>query len=96
MMSVKHHWQVVQNSLTTIPLPFEVEIEVQNATLKSAFEALLVGILPLFVDDAESNVLIWRACLYTQNTRVSVLICLRVLLQAAHTYLPFRAREKVH
>lgn len=40
--------------LSPVAIPLEVEVEMQDPTLKCAFETLLVRILPLFVDDAKS------------------------------------------
>ena len=46
-----------------VPLSLEVEVQVQDATLKCALETLLMAVLPLLVDDAEGTVLIWWPCM---------------------------------
>lgn len=66
-----------------VPLAFEVEVQVEDAALEGALETLLVRVLPLLVDDAEGDVLVGRPRLYPQNAGVSVLVRLRILLQAA-------------
>ena len=38
----------------SVAITFEVEINVQNSTLKCAFESLLVRIFPFFVHNPES------------------------------------------
>ena len=64
-----------------VALPFEVEVEVHDAALEGALEALLVAVLPLLVDDAEGNVLIGRACMEPQQAGGAMLICMGVLVQ---------------
>ena len=43
-----------------VPLPFEIEVEVQYTPLKYPLEALLMGILPFFVHYPERYIFVWR------------------------------------
>lgn len=43
--------------LSAVALALEVEIQVEGVPVGDAFEALLVGVLPLPVEDAEGEVL---------------------------------------
>ena len=53
-------------------MTLEVDVEVENPALECALEPLFVRILPLFVDNAEGDVLIRRASGDAQNARVVV------------------------
>lgn len=60
-LHIGQHTTAQFKASSAISLPLEVEVQVQNASLKCAFETLLVTVLPLLVDDAESTIFIWRA-----------------------------------
>lgn len=42
---------------TTVPMSNEIEVHMQDTPLEDGLEALLVRVLPLFVDYAKGNVL---------------------------------------
>ena len=62
-----------------VAVALEVEVEVQDAALKGALEALLVRVLPLLVQDLEGDVLVGWARLEDQQACATVLVCIGIL-----------------
>lgn len=65
--------------LSAVSLTLEVEVQVHDAPLEGALEALLVAVLPLLVQDLEGYVLVRRPSAKYQQARAAVLICIRIL-----------------
>ena len=77
--------------LAPVALASEVEVEVQDAALEGALEALLVAVLPLLVQDLERNVLVGRPRVEAQQACAAVLVRLRVLrMRACISFSPAR------
>lgn len=42
--------------LLPIPVPLEVEVQLEHSSIKDTFEAILTAVLPLSVHDLEGNI----------------------------------------
>ena len=62
-----------------IAVALKIEVQVQDAALKGAFEALFMRILPFLVQDLEGNILIRWACLEDEQACAAVLVCIGIL-----------------
>lgn len=43
--------------LPPVPLPLKIEVQVEGVPIKDAFEALLVAVLPLSIQNSEGQIL---------------------------------------
>jgi len=59
--------------LLAVAVAEKVEVEREDALVKRRLEAAPVRLLPLAVDDAEGDVLVWRACVEEDDARRAVL-----------------------
>lgn len=66
--------------LSAVAVALEIEVEVEDATLECGLETLLVAVLPLFVEDLERGILVWRASVEDEQACAAMFIRVRVLL----------------
>ena len=80
--------------LAPVALAPEVKVEVEDAALKGALEALLVAVLPLLVQDLERDVLIGGTGVEAQQAGAAVLVRVRVLQRAAAGFQGYKTSSK--
>lgn len=72
---------------TSVAIPLEMKPQLENIVVKLAAEAPFVRILPLPVDDFESDVLVRRTGANAKNGKIRVLFALNARVLGRHLFV---------